>query len=73
MDVDCQGVFRYGNKWYMTYVSYDGMGYRTYLDVSDNPSKPTGWTHEQQSVLSVNDKDVRNGENGTLYKSNCDT
>ncbi len=140
VDVDCQGVFRYENKWYMTYVSYDGMGYRTHLAESDNlidwiykgcvfehckeypqcaafpalqdtewggsneleavkgkywwttmegsvggyegqpmsigllstkdPSKPTGWTHERRSVLSVNDKDVRNGEKGTLYKSN---
>lgn len=39
VDVDCQGVFRYGDKWYMTYVSFDSvenLGYRTHLASSDN-------------------------------------
>lgn len=143
VDVDCQGVFRYGNKWYMTYVSYDSsadIGYRTHLASSDNltdwtyegcvfehsedypqcaafpalqdtewggsneletaggkywwttmegtvrgyegqpmsigllsttdPSSPNGWVHKNKAVLSVNDDDVRDGETGTLYKSN---
>lgn len=40
IDVDCQGVFRYHNKWYMTYVSYNPHsaygGYRTNLASSPN-------------------------------------
>lgn len=40
VDVDCQGVFRYQKKWYMTYVSYNSNsafgGYRTNLASSEN-------------------------------------
>ena len=27
--VDCPSVFRYGNKWYMTYIIFDGTGYES--------------------------------------------
>lgn len=27
--LDCPGIFRYGNKWYMTYIIFDGTGYET--------------------------------------------
>ncbi|WP_207425246.1 glycosylase [Pedobacter sp. SYSU D00535] len=29
--LDCPSVFRKGNKWYMTYVVFDGRGYETWL------------------------------------------
>ncbi len=29
--LDCPSVFRKGNKWYMTYIIYDGRGYETWL------------------------------------------
>lgn len=47
VDVDCQGVFRYKNKWYMTYVSFDAnksIGYRTHLASSDDL---INWTYEK--------------------------
>ena len=34
--VDCPSVFRHGDKWYMTYITFDGAGYETLLAVSDN-------------------------------------
>ncbi len=35
--VDCPSVFRYGDRWYMLYVSnYDRVGYQTNLAVSDD-------------------------------------
>lgn len=37
--IDCPGVFRYGNRWYMFYVEYDeatSKGYETGLAVSDD-------------------------------------
>ena len=34
--VDCPFVFRHNNRFYMTYVGYDGVGYQTALAVSDN-------------------------------------
>ena len=40
--IDCPTIFREGDKWYMTYVLYngkgakDGRGYETYLAESDN-------------------------------------
>ena len=40
LDVDCQGIFKYNDKWYMTYVSHNVKngfgGYRTNLASSDN-------------------------------------
>ena len=40
IDVDCQGVFSYDNRWFMTYVSYNSRseygGYQTNLASSDN-------------------------------------
>lgn len=33
---DSPTVFRYGNKWRMTYIVYDGQGYETWLAESDN-------------------------------------
>ncbi len=32
--MDCPSVFRKGNKWYMTYLVYDGRGYETWLATS---------------------------------------
>jgi predicted GH43/DUF377 family glycosyl hydrolase len=34
--VDCPSVFRKGDKWYMTYVIFDGRGYETWLATSDD-------------------------------------
>lgn len=34
--IDCPSVFRKGNKWYMTYIVFDGRGYETWLAKSDN-------------------------------------
>lgn len=34
--VDCPTVFRKGNKWYMTYIVFDGRGYETWLSQSDD-------------------------------------
>jgi predicted GH43/DUF377 family glycosyl hydrolase len=39
--VDCPGVFRYGSKWYMTYICMNKTGYETHLAVSDDLLK---WT-----------------------------
>lgn len=36
MLVDCPSVFRYGKRWMMTYVQYDGRGYETWLAESDD-------------------------------------
>jgi predicted GH43/DUF377 family glycosyl hydrolase len=33
---DCPTVFRKGNKWYMTYIVYDGRGYETWLAESND-------------------------------------
>ncbi|HSC55087.1 MAG TPA: hypothetical protein VLC98_15755 [Phnomibacter sp.] len=32
--IDCPSVFRQGNKWYMTYIQFDGRGYETWLATS---------------------------------------
>jgi len=29
--IDCPSVFRKGNRWYMTYIKFDGRGYQTWL------------------------------------------
>jgi predicted GH43/DUF377 family glycosyl hydrolase len=34
--LDCPSVFRKGNKWYMTYIIFDGRGYETWLAESDS-------------------------------------
>jgi predicted GH43/DUF377 family glycosyl hydrolase len=34
--VDCPFIFRHRNRFYMTYVGYDGVGYQTAIAVSDN-------------------------------------
>lgn len=34
--VDCPSVFRKDNKWYMTYIVFDGRGYETWLAKSSN-------------------------------------
>ena len=39
--VDCPSVFRYGDKWYMVYIIFDGRGYETALACSDDLLK---WT-----------------------------
>jgi len=36
MTYDCPSVFRHGDRWYMLYVQFDGMGYETYLAESDD-------------------------------------
>lgn len=47
VDVDCQGIFRYGGRWFMTYVSHNAAsaygGYRTNLASSGNLRD---WTYE---------------------------
>ncbi len=34
--VDCPGVYRQDNRWYMIYITFDGSGYETALAVSDD-------------------------------------
>lgn len=34
--LDCPSVFREGNKWYMTYIIFDGQGYETWLAESND-------------------------------------
>lgn len=34
--LDCPSVFRYKNKWYMTYIIFDGKGYETWLAKSND-------------------------------------
>ncbi len=34
--VDCPSVFRHADRWYMTYIAFDGTGYETRLAHSDN-------------------------------------
>ncbi|MET1054097.1 MAG: glycosylase [Pedobacter sp.] len=34
--LDCPSVFRKGNKWYMSYIVFDGKGYETWLAESDD-------------------------------------
>lgn len=34
--IDCPTVFRKGNKWYMTYLVFDGRGYETWLAESND-------------------------------------
>lgn len=34
--VDCPGVFRHNDRWYMIYIIFDGQGYETALAVSDD-------------------------------------
>lgn len=34
MKMDCPGVFRKGNMWYMTYILFNGRGYETWLSKS---------------------------------------
>jgi predicted GH43/DUF377 family glycosyl hydrolase len=34
--VDCPSVFRKGDRWYMTYLEFDGRGYETWLATSDD-------------------------------------
>ena len=34
--LDCPSVFRKGNKWYLTYIVFDGRGYETWLATSTN-------------------------------------
>lgn len=34
--VDCPSVFRHGERWYMSYIVFDGTGYETCLAVSDD-------------------------------------
>jgi len=34
--MDCPSVFRKNDKWYMTYIVFDGRGYETWLSGSDD-------------------------------------
>jgi predicted GH43/DUF377 family glycosyl hydrolase len=34
--LDCPSVFRHGGRWFMTYISFDGVGYDTHLAGSTN-------------------------------------
>jgi predicted GH43/DUF377 family glycosyl hydrolase len=58
---DCPSVFREGNKWYMTYLLFNGRGYETWLAKSDDLlnwqpsgkllsfSDTTGWDSNQKA------------------------
>jgi len=35
-NVDCPSVFRYEDRWYMTYIIFGGTGYETAIAVSDD-------------------------------------
>lgn len=49
--MDCPTVFRKGNKWYMTYIVYDGRGYETWLAESKDL---LNWKHKGK-ILSFSD------------------
>jgi predicted GH43/DUF377 family glycosyl hydrolase len=49
--MDCPSVFRKGNKWYMTYLIYDGRGYETWLAESDDL---LNWKHKGK-IMSFSD------------------
>jgi predicted GH43/DUF377 family glycosyl hydrolase len=51
--MDCPTVFRKGNKWYMTYLIYDGRGYETWLATSKDL---LNWTNLGKQ-LSFSDDD----------------
>jgi hypothetical protein len=34
--VDSPGIFKHGNKWYMTYITFEGAGYESSIAVSDD-------------------------------------
>lgn len=50
--MDCPTVFRKGNKWYMTYIVYDGRGYETWLAESNDL---LNWKHKGKSMAFGND------------------
>lgn len=59
--IDCPTVFREGDKWYMTYVVYngksglDGRGYETWIAESDNLLECVHW---DVSCLIVTDSGI---------------
>lgn len=48
---DCPTVFRKGNKWYMTYIVFDGRGYETWLAESKDL---LNWKHKGK-IMSFSD------------------
>lgn len=66
--IDCPTVFRKGNKWYMSYIQFDGRGYETWLATSDDLlqwktlgkmlsfSDTTQWdTHQKAGYVALED------------------
>jgi beta-xylosidase len=49
--VDCRSVFRSGDRWYMTYIVYEGRGYETWLAESQDL---VNWTKKGR-ILSLSD------------------
>ncbi|MCJ8210024.1 glycosylase [Mucilaginibacter sp. RS28] len=49
--LDCPSVFRKGNKWYMTYIIFNGRGYETWLAAS----KDLLHWHTKGRILSFSD------------------
>ncbi len=56
--VDCPSIFRYGNKWYMTYIIFDGTGYETAMAESQDliyPSEPWDSTYAHKPWVIKHD------------------
>ena len=58
--IDSPSIFRWKNKWYMSYIVFDGRGYETWIAESDNllhwatkgrimPFTDTGWDANQKA------------------------
>jgi len=52
--MDCPTVFRKGDKWYMTYLIFDGRGYETWLASSNDLLK---WT-TLGKLMSFSDRET---------------
>lgn len=76
--MDCPTVFRKGNKWYMTYIIFDGKGYETWLATSknlldwENKGKIMSFTHEGKwdDVQKAGYNSLQNLTWGGSYKLN---
>jgi predicted GH43/DUF377 family glycosyl hydrolase len=49
---DCPTVFKYDNKWYMTYIIFDGKGYETWLATSNDL---LSWTNHGRIMSFTSD------------------
>ena len=69
--IDCPTVFREGNKWYMSYLLFDGKGYETYLaesvdllnwnpkgKIMSSSADTTRWdAHQKGGYMALQDED----------------